>query len=513
MLMKIEEKLNSFNIKTYYILFLICTISIITKIYFALETHAPTPDLLVYLIEATQFSNGEFEIGNRFVWPLFLSIFFNLFDFDTLIQYANLMKIISVTISTITIPIIFLISSKIVGRKWALVASFLYGIEPNIIENSTFAIKEPMFILLGLISIYFILHENKKLIPLAFLFAGLSLDTKIIGVSIVVILILACILRIKNNKELAKILIIGILIFMVTSFPYFITPLFDEKIPIFYQLSGIDKVVSGEIQFTATYSEDEESTTENILKKSLLREFLHLLRINFPILFIFSIFGLYLLLKKINYENKVVIISIVSTYIFALPIYLLSAEFRNLFFITPFLCILSTIAIKKLYQKMKFKNIFLIMLLSTLFIISLIFLIEQFSVDNELFQEKEKMGKYIIENFTGNFMGSMYGDLSLKIENPNLGNTNLNEPHIFNEKIGLVVAPLPIDSKEKLVDLIKIRKIDYLIIDNNYDVRYRIFEDIIKNETEFPFLKKILDSNDIGYNKLKIKIFKIELKQ
>ena len=112
MLIKIEEELNRFNTKTYSIIFLICTISIIIKIYFALGIHAPTPDLLVYLIEATKFSNGELEIGNRFVWPLFLSIFFNLFNFDTLIDYANLMKVISISISTISIPIIFLISKS-----------------------------------------------------------------------------------------------------------------------------------------------------------------------------------------------------------------------------------------------------------------------------------------------------------------------------------------------------------------------------------------------------------------
>ena len=511
MLIKIEEELNRFNTKTYSIIFLICTISIIIKIYFALGIHAPTPDLLVYLIEATKFSNGELEIGNRFVWPLFLSIFFNLFNFDTLIDYANLMKVISISISTISIPIIFLISKKIIGRNWALVTAFLYAIEPNIIENSTFAIKEPMFILLGLISIYFILHENKKLILLSFLFAGLAFDTKIIGISIFVIIILSCILRIKNKKELVKILSIGILIFVVVSSTFFVLPLFDEKIPILYQFSGVDKVISGEVQFTSTYSENEESTTENILKKSMLKEFLHLLRISFPILFIFSIYGFYLLIKKINYENKVVIISLITSYIFAFPIYLLSAEFRNLFFITPFLCILSTLAIKKLYEKIKFKNIFLVILLTTLFIISLVFLIEQFTIDNELFHEKEKMSKFIIENFSGNFMGNMYGDLSLKIENPDLGDPNLNEPHIFNQKIGLVVASFPVDSKEKLVELIKIKKIDYLIIDNNYDIRYHIFKDINKNDLDFPFLKKILDSKDLGYNKLNVKIFKIIL--
>ena len=108
-------------------------------------------------------------------------------------------------------------------------------------------------------------------------------------------------------------------------------------------------------------------------------------------------------------------------------------------------------------------------------------------------------------------MGNMYGDLSLKIENPNLGDPNLNEPHIFNQKIGLVVASFPVDSKEKLVELIKIKKIDYLIIDNNYDIRYHIFKDINKNDLDFPFLKKILDSKDLGYNKLNVKIFKIIL--
>ena len=53
-------------------------------------------------------------------------------------------------------------------------------------------------------------------------------------------------------------------------------------------------------------------------------------------------------------------------------------------------------------------------------------------------------------------------------------------------------------------------RLKYLISNENETFYYPFVDSIYDNETNYPFLVKIFDSDNLGYTKLKIKIFEID---
>jgi len=109
-------------------------------------------------------------------------------------------------ISIASVPIIYFISKNYVDKKYAILTSMFFAVEPNIIENSLFLITEPLFILCGLLSFYFLIQKKDKLILLAFLFAGLSFDTRLNGIVLVLLVLIFSIVKIKKNEFSIKLI-------------------------------------------------------------------------------------------------------------------------------------------------------------------------------------------------------------------------------------------------------------------------------------------------------------------
>jgi hypothetical protein len=503
----IESNMNG-TVPTVCILIGIFAIGMLLRIVFtpwAIPSNAP--DALVYLIEARQFAEGNFEdAGNRFVWPLFLSFFFLFVKYPSHLEYATLMKIISITVSSATVFVLYALAKRLAGRKIACISAFLFAIEPNIIENSTLAIREPIFLLIGLSAIHFAISKKEMLIPIAFVLAGISWDTRINGIAIFLTVLIASFLMIKEKKSLVKVLAIGIPLFLIFSLPFTITSLEKGQIPVLAELGSLNRMVSSQVTTTATFVEDG---TSNAAGNVLVREFLHLIRINYPILIPLAPIGLFLLFRNFTRENKVILVSLVVSYIVAIPIYFLSAEFRNLFFLTPFLCIISAYTLDRFSARFEFRNFILLTVFALLIAVSAVFLYDRLSTDNLLIDEQNRFADYVVNNFSGNMMGDMYGTISFHIPNARIGDSSIGEPNVFNDKIGLVVAPLPLDNTEKLLDIIEKRDVSYIIIDDKYDRRYAIFEEILVDEDGYVFLEKVFDSEQSGYQKLRVKIYKI----
>ena len=145
----------------------------------------------------------------------------------------TLVRIISISVSLATIPIIYLISKEFVKEKYALLAAIFFTIESNLIENSIFGQTEPLFILFGLTSFYFIIQKNQRYQLLAFIFAGLAFDVRVNGIVLILLVIFALTFKIKNKKELVKKLVFGILIFSLVIGPtHIIQPILQDE-PIF----------------------------------------------------------------------------------------------------------------------------------------------------------------------------------------------------------------------------------------------------------------------------------------
>ena len=107
-------------------------------------------------------------------WPTFLSIFFHFFESNNYLDYNNLQRYITITISVITIIPVFILCRKFCGTGLSLLGTVFFVFQPRIVENSLLGIREPLFILLILSCLVLFLQNNWKLKYLSFAFLALA---------------------------------------------------------------------------------------------------------------------------------------------------------------------------------------------------------------------------------------------------------------------------------------------------------------------------------------------------
>ena len=154
-------------ISTKGILFFLSVIviaSFITRIYFLNFEIPLTLDALNYFFYALDIKiNNQLPINYSLAnpgWGIFISIFFSNFESQNIVDYMNLQKILTISISSLTILPMYLLSKKFFGKSYSLLAGLIIGFEPHLIQNSLLGISDSLYILLVVIS--FLLYFNKK---------------------------------------------------------------------------------------------------------------------------------------------------------------------------------------------------------------------------------------------------------------------------------------------------------------------------------------------------------------
>lgn len=487
-------------------LFFVAILGIGLRVYF-MPWDYPTnsPDAFVFMNEAINYSKGNFEQFNvRFIWPMFLSLFFQFSDNSDLMTYTTIMRIISISVSILTIPVIYFIAIKFVSHKWAITCAAIFTLEANLVENSIFGITEIMFIFVGLLCFYFAIKENEKFILISFLLAGIAFDTRLNGIVLLILLLVVCSTKF-SGKKLVKYLFLGTIIFIVVSIPHIIIPLDNNQIPYLQHFFGVNNV----IQENTAFVWKEKSSSNNVLLDALKNEFLHIFRISVPYLALFVPFGIIIALKELDWRKKMLFATIIISLIVAVPQYTISLEYRNLFFIVPFFAILSAIGLEEIGKHTNFKNLFLVLLIGGLLLVSFNFLRERYDVDQELFQEKYEIGKYIVNSLDGKIAGDLKIQLWTQIENGNFRVDPDYPDGYYNQKVSFHLPPLSIENKDQLREFLKEYEINFLIVDNISDNHFPIFDKIFYNENNYPFLEKVYDTDLEDYIKLRVKIFEI----
>ena len=135
-------------------------------------------DNLQYFLYATDHSLGEtvnsFKVRNT-GWPLFVSFFFSIFNSNNYMDFMALQKIISIIISALTAIPIYFLGKKFFTKELALLGSFLFVFEPRIVQNSTFGISDPLYIIGITIAIVLLLNPRKNFEYIAFIILGFSI--------------------------------------------------------------------------------------------------------------------------------------------------------------------------------------------------------------------------------------------------------------------------------------------------------------------------------------------------
>jgi len=503
---RIDEKIEKIQSKTILSLSIAILLGLGIRFYFTpWELPTNSSDSFILMIEGIAHSQGDFtSLGHRSLWPLFLSGIFSIFPSENYFEYMTTVRIISISISLVTIPIIYLISKEFVKEKYAILAAFFFALESNLIENSIFGQTEPLFILFGLISFYFILQKNSRYQLLAFVFAGLAFDVRVNGIVLILLVISALIFKIKNKKEFIKKIIFGIIIFSIVIGPtHIIQPILQDE-PIFAFIKTVSVTISEDMKHYSVSDLSEKRSPLEIIFNALKNEFSHIFRISIPFLILFTPIGIILSLKNFEYKDKVLFSVILISLLVAIFQYTVSNEFRNLFFLIPFFCIFSAIAIEKLTKKIEVNNLFLVLLLGGLILLSINFLNERYDIDKEYFLEKDDFGKYVVNNYEGNISGNMRLEIIRNM--PNL----ITSSNFANDKVTFFDPGITINSISELMDYAKENKIEYLVIEKYVEQKhFPVFKKILVNENQYNYLEEKFDSNKLDYKKFKAKIFKI----
>jgi hypothetical protein len=154
------------------------------------------------------------------------------------------------------------------------------------------------------------------------------------------------------------------------------------------------------------------------------------------------------------------------------------------------------------------KNIFLILLISGLVLLSGDFLRERYDVDEGFIMERDNLGKYIANNLHGKIMGDLRLEIIRNMPNVRIGAVDGVNTH-YNQQLSVLTPGITFNTMPKLKDYLSQNKVDFLVVGNNLDKHFPIFEKILYNEKDFPFLEQIFDSDENGFKKLKLKIFRV----
>ena len=498
------NKIKYFDKKIIITLSIIIISSIPIKLFFFPYNIPITEDGLFYFRYAIDTSilghlPNTILINNG--WPVFLSIFYSIFDsiFDSnnFLDYMTLQRIITISISTITIIPVYLLLRRFFNYKYALLGSILFLFEPRMIQNSFLGITDSLFILLTTTTLFLILSSRIKIIYIAFAFAAFTTMVRYEGV------ILLCLISIlyfikyrKNKKELLKYTI------AISIFILIMLPMSYAKI----NATGSDGIGASVLGGVEVYATEAISDQENILMGissyilSGLQSFIKFFGwIMIPYFILFVPLGIFLMLKQKNENRIFIILSIIILSIPALYAYSRGIqETRYLYLLHPIFCVISIFAIKFLEEKIKQ---IIIIIIIVVVVSSVAFLIIK-DVDYEHEREAFEIAKYVSE-YTNGINSyppeSKYVRVTGMInEFPILSNSVSFGPKVLNSNYESLVEFIQENEKNGL---------DHLVVDGKSN-RAIFLNDVFINEKKYPYLTNIFDSSNLGYN-YHVKIYKI----
>ena len=256
-------------------------------------------------------------------------------------------------------------------------------------------------------------------------------------------------------------------------------------------------------------------------------------RISFPYLFILIPFGIIFSFRILDQDSK----SIKANWIFillslALLIITMAIvpERRYLFYLFPFLIIFCTIPIQRVVEyglstfsfTEKQRSIFLIIFIIIIIILSGYFTIVHFGKpDLVLENEKIEFAKFVVNNLHGKILRDFGPAMDYFFYYTITDSPGEFKTYKINSDIKqyqkLTAESDPFDTifiyGESLQDIIingKEHELRYIISNENSQFFYPFLDEIYHVEENYPYLIKVFDSNERGYQKLKLKVFEID---
>lgn len=537
------ESIETSNKKIIISLLIIAGISIIFKMYLIDFSTFPNEDAIGHILHGIGHTNGNFEPipAKTLGWSIFLAPFFSFIDSDNFLDYSNLAKILSVSISVSSIFVMYKFGRKFFSQKYALVVACLFAFEPHLNYNSVQALTEPLYILIFIISFYFILNQNSRYqYYLSFVFVGLLWWVRWPGI---IMLIIVSIIFFYNSKISAKsfskyLLCIGLFLLIVS--PMLINRNNEFDNPLYFDMGN--KFFTGE--FSTLQSNDtielEYSALDFINEKGILEFFdrfvltgilnvmEQLMRIAFPYLIILLPLGIVFSFRVFDQNSKFIKsnwILILITLSAMVITFAVIPERRFLYNLFPFLIIFATIPIQRLIEyglstfsfSQKQKNVSLLIILGIIIILSSTFMLRYDSEDS--FEQKEKIlfAEFLMENFSGKIVdsgNSLEGISYAKLSDKNIRFRDVGQNEEFENVLvddELEQVSLSGNSMKDFIHNAAKNELKYISINGEgvTEIWYPYLNEVFEKEDNYPFLNKIVDSKDLGLVQFEVKVFEI----
>jgi hypothetical protein len=509
-------KENKLIKKPIFSIIIICLITIIIRFNYFVPEVPISDDALNYFIYASDISilnnlpSTWTPLNNG--WPIFVSLFFSVINFEETIQYMQLQVLLSIVISVITIIPVYFLCRIFFSSKLSIIGASLFVLEPRIIQNSILGITDSLYIFLGISAIVIILKYNTKFLYISFILAGLSTIVRSEGLFVFAIILVGVIIKNRKDKRVLLKIIIGITIFFLV-----ISPVSVYKM----DTIGSDGIISRLLNSGQNYI--EKTTMENDQNQSLIITGLF----NFPMYLGWSLIpmficfvpiGIFFLFKKMDYRKimilmTLVIMSIPAFYAYSIPL----KDTRYLYFLYPIFCVISIYPIEKIMNKIDRKNIMIFLIIVSITVVSIISLevkfmdekneIESLSIANYLVKTEK-----VINDFKPESKYLEVAEIPNKwplTESKNYGKTYEKIPIRTINPLNVTVIEIhETENIEKYILNSKNKLTHIIINENSPEFLKKIFYD----EEKYPYLIKKFDSEDLK-NNLKIKIFEIDYKK
>ena len=531
-------------------LIIISLISLGFKLYTVDFTVLPVEDTFGYVLRGMAHNNGDFTEHPRKTlgWSIFISPFFHMTDSNNFLDYVNIARGLGLSISIITIIPMYALSRKFFDAKYSLCAVGLFAFEPHLNHVSGLGYTEPLYILATILSLYFILNKNSNYSYLSFLTIGLLWWVKWNGI---VMLLIASIIFFTNFKKTPKLFLkyfVCLAICLIVVSPMLIERNGQFGSPLFF--SQNEHMFTGEyatimadnmmgVEYSAFDYVDDHGFGKFIEKFVFLGIYnllFTLFKMSLPYLIFFLPFGILFSLRSFDQEKKyirsnwILILISLGAFIFYFAI---MPEKRLIYHVYPFLIILAAISLQRLVEyglptfsfNEKQKKICLVGIMCTVLLLSSLYTL-RYEVPDPILSNEEILFAETLENkFDGKILDAGYtlkGLHYVHVTDP-LGvfkNYKISQDpgayYLFEfnkENINLMPTVLYAKSLEDFIEVSYEYELNYISINKKGVILfYPYLDEIYENEDKFPYLTKVFDTENEGFEKLKAKVFEIDYK-
>ena len=433
-------------------------------------------------------------------WPVFLSLFFSIFQFDNFMDYMFLQRLVTISISVATIIPIYLLSTRIFESKsYSLVCAALFVFEPHIIRNSLQGLSEPLFIFLGTTTLFLFLSPNKKMVYASFGIAALFTIVRSQG--IILFLIISIIFFVHYRKEQKVILsyLLAATVFFSILLPFMILRT---------QVDGSDVLtghVTGAISNVIINQNTRNENLFDVIIKGTEVFGKRLLQSMIPYFVLFVPFGGLLIFQNRNRNNISIMLTIGISFVFSIYVFWASSDIRHIFWLYPLFAILSVFAIKKIAEHINNHNTFLILLICGTILLSWFFLYaNDINIEHE--NEAVKLAYYLADNTK---VINHYLPESGYLAISPLATIN-NFPILHSSIPPTVPRALEVNanSMKEFIKNGRMEGLTHLVTDGNSN-RPLFLQESFYDEKKYPYLIKVFDSREHDY-KYYVKVYKID---